>query len=275
MPPTPPVIEYHEFETPTVDDQGQIIRRQACRAARFVEDLAGGVTLEMLAIPPSLFTMGSAPHAGYEDERPQRPVSIKAFFLGRFSVTQRQWLALMRTKLPCRFPDPDLPLERVSWDDSRRFCRRLERLTGRPYRLPAEAEWEYACRAHTATPFHFGATLTTDLANYVGEHLFAGEPRGIYRHGTTRPGSFPPNAFGLHDMHGNLWEWCADAWHADYTGAPLDGSAWESRDAAFRVVRGGSWHETPNHCRSAVRLKYDPAERDEFIGLRVALTLPA
>jgi formylglycine-generating enzyme required for sulfatase activity len=271
---TPPATYDVEFETPTVDAQGQIIRRQACRATQFTEELDGGVTLEMVAVPGGMFSMGSPPHGGYEDERPQHPVSIRPFFLGRFLVTQRQWLEVMHNKLPCRFPNPDRPLERVSWKDARQFCKRLERLTGRPYRLPSEAEWEYACRAHTATPFHFGATITTDLANYVGEHLFAGEPKGIYRHGTTPPGSFPPNAFGLYDMHGNLWEWCADAWHEDYTGAPLDGSAWEAREAAHRVVRGGSWHETPNHCRSAVRLKFDPAEREDFIGFRVALTLP-
>ncbi len=156
-------------------------------------------------------------------------------------------------------------MDRVSWHDARRFCQRLSRLTGRDYRLPSEAEWEYACRGGTATPFCYGETITTDLVNYCGEHTFGLGPKGVYRHGTTDVGSFPPNAFGLYDMHGNVWEWCADAWHDDYSGAPVNGTPWEAaraaaraaRDAprmprdAARVMRGGCWHDPPDLSRSA------------------------
>jgi formylglycine-generating enzyme required for sulfatase activity len=154
------------------------------------------------------------------------------------------------------------------------FCTVLAARTGRPYRLPSEAEWEYACRAGSTTPFHFGPTLTTDLANYVGEHTFGSEPPGVYRHGSTDAGSFPPNEFGLHDMHGNVWEWCADMWSEDYNSAPADGSPRvrrAERGIRRRVLRGGSWHETPGNCRSAVRLGLDASEGEDFVGFRVAL----
>jgi formylglycine-generating enzyme required for sulfatase activity len=162
-------------------------------------------------------------------------------------------------------------VDRVSWYDAREFCERLSERTGRVYRLPSEAEWEYACRARTTTPFYFGETITTDLANYVGEHIYRSEPKGIYRHETTEVGSFPPNAFGLYDMHGNVWEWCADAWHDNYVGAPADGSVWESRSGSQRVLRGGCWHDPPGLCRSAARLKHVPHEGEDFFGFRVAL----
>jgi len=227
----------------------------------------------MVALPGGIFQMGSPSHAGYEDERPQHPVSIAPFLMGKYEVTQEQWLAVMGKSLDFRCVGPRLPVDRVSWKAAREFCERLAKKTRRAYRLPSEAEWEFACRAHTNTPFYFGPTITTDLVNYVGEHLFALEPKGIYRHCSTEGGSFPPNEFGLYDMHGNLWEWCADTWHDDYVGAPVDGSAWEGRSARFRVLRGGSWHEIPGHCRSAVRLKFDAADGEDFVGFRVALTL--
>ncbi|MBN1877274.1 MAG: formylglycine-generating enzyme family protein, partial [Anaerolineae bacterium] len=116
-----------------------------------------------------------------------------------------------------------------------------------------------------------GPTLTTDLANYVGIHTYLDEPEGIYRHVTTDVGSFPPNAFGLYDMHGNVWEWCADAWHDDYMGAPTDGSVWEQTSATYRVLRGGCWHDPPTLCRSAARLKYTPNDGEDYFGFRVAL----
>ncbi len=261
-----------EFETPTVDERGQIVQRVRYTARQFSQELGGGISLEMVAIPGGIFQMGSHGRAGFDDERPQHPVSLAPFFMGKFEVTQEQWLAVMGKSLPCRFPGKGQPLDRVSWKDAQEFCRRLSKHSGRGYRLPSEAEWEYACRAGTATPFHFGPTITTDLANYVGEYVYAAESKGVYRHTTCPVGSFPPNAFGLYEMHANLWEWCADAWHDDYTGAPVDGSAWEGRAVTHRVLRGGSWHEPPNHCRSAVRLRYDPNDRDEFVGFRVALS---
>lgn len=276
-------LELHEFEfeSVTVDAQGEVVERSHHRAQQFCELLAGGVTLEMVLIPGGMFNMGSTGRHGYEDERPQHPVSVPSFFLGKAPVTQEQWQAVMGKSHICRFSGAKLPVDRISRVDALSFCQRLKQKIGRSYRLPGEAEWEYACRAHTAGPFSYGQTLTTDLANYVGEHLFAGEPKGVYRHLPTEAGSFPPNAFGLFDMHGNLWEWCADAWHDNYLGAPLDGSAWAERKDPDRrtspagVVRGGSWHEPPNHCRSAVRLKFDPKDGEDFLGFRVALSQDA
>jgi formylglycine-generating enzyme required for sulfatase activity len=265
-------MDEFSFETLTINEHGQVVERRPGTARQFSEELGGGVPLEMVAIPGGMFQMGSAGHTGYPDERPQHLVSVSPFLLGKAEVTQEQWQAVMGNNLPFRFVGPKLPVERACWTDGVAFCARLSEKTGRAYRLPSEAEWEYACRAGTAGPFYFGPTLTTDLANYVGEHTYAAEPKGIYRHTTTPAGSFPPNAFGLYDMHGSLWEWCADAWHEDYSGAPPDGSAWVERGAHFRVVRGGSWHETPAHCRSAVRLKFAQNERDDFVGFRVALT---
>ncbi|MGC8715225.1 MAG: formylglycine-generating enzyme family protein, partial [Leptodesmis sp.] len=157
--------------------------------------------------------------------------------------------------------DPDLssfkgenrPVEKVCWYGAIEFCDRLSQYTGRPYRLPSEAEWEYACRAGTTTPFHFGETITTDLANYCGEDRkeygwsgsYGRGPKGIYRQETTTVGSFGvANAFGLFDMHGNVWEWCLDHWHENYKGAPTDGSAWvKGGNSDLRLLRGGSWDD--------------------------------
>ncbi len=266
-------LQEFEFEVVTVNEHGEVISRQPGRARQRVETLPGGIALEMVAIPGGIFQMGTPGHAGYEDEHPQHPASLGPFLIGKYEVTQAQWQAVMGGLPDCRFIEPRLPVDRVSWKAARRFCDRLAQLSARPYRLPSEAEWEFACRAGSGTPFYFGPTITTDLANYVGEYRYAFEPLGVYRHTTTVGGSFPPNAFGLYDMHGNLWEWCADAWHDDYVGAPVDGSAWEERSARFRVARGGSWHEPPINCRSAVRVKYDASEGEDLVGFRLALSL--
>ncbi len=266
-------MEEFEFEILTVNERGEIVERRPGRARQMVEPLAPGVMLEMVPLPGGIFQMGSPGHAGYEDERPQHPVSVAPFLMGKYEVTQEQWLAVMGKGLEYRCMGPRRPVDRVSWKAAQGFCAQLAKKTGRAYRLPSEAEWEYACRAGTSSPFYFGPTITTDLVNYVGDHLYASEPKGIYRHVSTEAGSLPPNGFGLYDMIGNLWEWCADAWHDDYIGAPVDGSAWESRGSRYRVLRGGSWHEIPANCRSAVRLKFDAADGEDFVGFRLALTL--
>jgi len=267
-------IVTREFETVSVDDQGKIIHRVKSRARIFIEQLDQQVLLEMAFIPGGLFKMGSPARQGYEDEHPQHIVSVSPFWLGIKPITQEQWQAVVKKLPPCRFKGVRLPVDNVSWDDAQLFCSRLSKKTGHIYRLPAEAEWEYACRAGSVSAFHFGETLTTDLANYVGEHTFLSEPKGIYRHTSTEAGCFPPNAFDLYDMHGNVWEWCADAWHADYTGAPFDGKVWDSGDKhAPRVLRGGCWHEIPGNCRSATRLEGKAREREDFFGLRVALQM--
>jgi formylglycine-generating enzyme required for sulfatase activity len=181
---------------------------------------------------------------------------------------------------PSDFKGEKRPVEQVSWNEAVEFCARLSRKTKRMYRLPSEAEWEYACRAGTTTPFHFGETITTDLANYCGEDrtineiLYKGSygngPKGTYRKETTEVGTFPANAFGLYDMHGNVWEWCADYWHENYNGAPTDGSAWLTEDEnANRLLRGGSWYNAPRSCRSAHRNWYRSDVRDSNFGFRV------
>jgi formylglycine-generating enzyme required for sulfatase activity len=263
-----------EFETSIVDGLGRIIS-QTSSSARILRELLGKqVLLEMAFIPGGIFKMGSPGRQGYPDEHPQHIVSMAPFWIGRQPITQEQWQRVIKKLPPCRFKGPRLPVDNVSWEDAQLFCSRLSKKTGRVYRLPAEAEWEIACRAGSESPFYFGETITTDLANYVGEHIYLAESKGIYRHTTTEAGCFPPNAFGLYDMHGNVWEWCADAWHDDYQGAPFDGSVWDAADKkTSRVLRGGCWHEIPGNCRSAVRLKANAEEREDFFGLRVALKM--
>jgi formylglycine-generating enzyme required for sulfatase activity len=155
--------------------------------------------------------------------------------------------------------DDRRPVECVSWFDAQEFCRRLSRRTGKTYTLPSEAQWEYACRAGTTTPYAFGATLSQRQAN-VGSS------------GTTEVGSFPANAWGLHDMHGNVWEWCADHWHTNYLGVPDDGSSWIDSNAdeyEGRLLRGGSWNFYPGYCRSASRDSIHPGSRHDDVGFRV------
>ena len=257
------------FESPTVNEKGEIIILTQHSAEGFIEDLGNGVGLGMLVIPAGFFQMGSPPHRGHDDEHPQHFVRIKSFMMARGVITQAQWKAVVGKMPPCRFKGDSLPVERVSWEDAQRFCQRLSKKSGRNYHLPSEAQWEYACRAGTTTPFGFGESLTTDLANYVGEHTYRSEPHGVYRHQTTETGTFPPNAFGLYDMHGNLWEWCEDSWADDYSSAPRDGSAYQTRNHARHVARGGSWHEPPENCRSALRIGFLQSEADEFMGFRI------
>ncbi|MDF0553754.1 bifunctional serine/threonine-protein kinase/formylglycine-generating enzyme family protein [Kamptonema sp. UHCC 0994] len=263
----------------------------------FTEDLGNGITLEMIAISGGSFTMGSPPNEAEscDNEKPQHLVTIQAFLMGKYAITQAQWKAI--AKLPkIQFdlnPDPssfkgnNRPVEKVSWYDAVEFCARLSKKTGRNYRLPSEAEWEYACRAGTTTPFYFGQTITTDLVNYNGEYSYDNSPTGQYRGQTTDVGSFPPNAFGLYDMHGNVSEWCADPWHKSYHGAPTDGSVWDKNndnryqnnidllvksihDKRTRLLRGGSWLNYPVYCRAAFRFNYDaPDIRSSLLGFRV------
>jgi formylglycine-generating enzyme required for sulfatase activity len=167
-------------------------------------------------------------------------------------------------------------VEQVSWYNAMEFCARLSAHTERPYRLPSEAEWEYACRAGTTTPFYVGKTLTTDVANYNGDYTYADGPKGEYRAETTPVDHFGlANAFGLCDMHGNVWEWCQDYWHDSYEGAPTDGSAWiEGGDSERRILRGGSWYYFPWFCRSAYRSYFGPGFVVSSYGFRVVCSAP-
>jgi formylglycine-generating enzyme required for sulfatase activity len=258
-----------EFETPTLNEKGEISARTRQTAQQFTEDLGNGINLDLISIPAGVFQMGSPRRIGNMDEQPQHLVTIKSFMMGRFLTTQGQWKAIMGKLPPCRFKGDTLPVERVSWNDAQNFCQQLSRKMGRKFQLPSETQWEYACRAGTGTPFSYGETLTVEVANFNGEHTFRDEPRGFYFHSTNEGGKFPPNAFGLYDMHGNLWEWCADNWLDDYSSSPRDGSAYQHKDNHYGVARGGSWHEPPGLCRSAARLRVLQSDADEFMGFRV------
>ena len=258
-----------EFETPTINEKGELIAQTRHNAQQFTEDLGNGIHLDLILIPAGGYQMGSPPHQGDIDEHPQHFVTINSFMMGKLLVTQGQWKAIMGKLPPCRFKGKDLPAERVSWEDVQKFCQQLSKQTGRNYHLPSETHWEYACRAGTNTPFSFGETLTTDLANFNGEHIFREESHGVYRHVTTEGATFPPNAFGLCDMHGNLWEWCEDTWMDDYSSSPRDGSSYQNKDGHDRVARGGSWHEPAHLCRSAARIHFVQSDADEYVGFRV------
>jgi formylglycine-generating enzyme required for sulfatase activity len=149
------------------------------------------------------------------------------------------------------------------------FCRRLSQRTGHPFTLPSEAQWEYACRAGSTTPFAFGDTITPELANYDATNRYAEGPKGHFRAETTDVASFPANAWGLHDMHGNVWEWCLDTWHGSYEGAPTDGSPWLTGNDSRKLLRGGSWSHNPRYCRSAYRNHLQPVGAYAFVGFRV------
>ncbi|MBE9183776.1 SUMF1/EgtB/PvdO family nonheme iron enzyme [Microcoleus sp. LEGE 07076] len=271
-----------QFETVTVNSKGQITKRSQSQAQVFTETIANGVTLEMVSIPKGSFKMGApATQRGTDDEeRPQHQVTIKPFLLGKYPITQAQWevvanLPKIQYDLnpdPSSFKGKNLPVEKVSWYHAVEFCARLSRKTGRSYRLPSEAEWEYACRAGTTTPFHFGDTVTPDLANYRGNFPYGSAPKGIYREKTTVVGSFPPNSFGLYDMHGNVWEWCQDVSHDNYNGAPTDGSAWETGgNSKSRVMRGCSWYDDAVYCRAAFRYYVSAGLLGWCGGFRVAV----
>jgi serine/threonine protein kinase len=266
-------LQTFNFETVTVDAKGTITNRRNGEAKYFVEDLGNGVTLEMVQIPGGTFKMGSPQgEVGRNaNENPQHQVTVPRFFMGRYEVTQAQYQAIMGTN-PAYFKGEKLPVETVSWNDAVEFCQKLSQKTGRTYRLPSEAEWEYACRAGTTTPFSFGETITPDLVNYDGTSTYASAPKGQNRQKTTPVGSFPPNPFGLYDMHGNVWELCQDHYHDNYNGAPTDGRAWVSDNTNFRLLRGGCWGDYPKICRSASRYNYGREERayvPQVIGFRV------
>lgn len=278
-------LQPFEFETVTVNARDKITRREQRQAFYFAELLAPDVALEMVAIPSGQFQMGSPPNetGRYDDEGPQYEVTVEPFFISRYPVTQAQWRAVaaypqVERSLeadPSRFKGGDRPVERISWNDAVEFCQRLSIKTGCEYRLPTEAEWEYACRAGTTTPFHFGETITTKVANYAGDAYGNGPERKL-RGETTRVGSFPANAYGLHDMHGNVREWCLDHWHENYQGVSSDGSAWISSDKRElgRVIRGGSWNADARFCRSAYRSWDYPNFTILNLGFRVVCVAP-
>ena len=255
------------------------IQRITKNANYFGEDLGNGVTLEMVSIPGGTFKMGSPENEeGYHSSQsPQHEVTVPPFFMGKYPVTQQQWrvvAALSKVNIdlksdPSYFKGDNLPVECVSWNDAQEFCARLSRMANKTYRLPTEAEREYACRGGTTTPFYCGETISTDLANYDGNYTYGQGQKGEYREKTTKVGIFPANPFGLYDMCGNVWEWCEDGWHENYINAPIDGSAWTSRSVNNKVLRGGSWYNAPENCRSAFRSYLGAGFDDDDNGFRV------
>ena len=299
---------------PHAGRKAAFLLRQPLRVRGFREPLADGLALTMIWIPPGRFWMGSPKDEPERDapEGPQHLVQLAGFFMAQTPITQAQWRAVARwtppkgerwqqelDPAPSFFQQESLrkygtpeslallegerntdqrPVEHVSWDDAMEFSRRLNKRlgpsAGRTYTLPSEAQWEYACRAGTSTPFAFGETLTAELANYRATETYGNGAKGEWRKQTTPVGMFPANAWGLHDMHGNVWEWCLDAWHGSYEGAPTDGSAWmdgQGEQAVERSgpVRGGSWSNHPKECRSASRVRYRPESEFRLFGFRV------
>jgi formylglycine-generating enzyme required for sulfatase activity len=249
--------------------------------------------MNMVLIMGGSFLMGS-PDTEIDrrgNESPQHQVTVPSFFMSEFPITQAHWATvaqLPKVKIdleiaPANFKGTDRPIEQVNWFEAVEFCQRLSQHTGRIYRLPTEAEWEYACRVGSITPFHFGDTITTDLANYRGtdheEYKWSGSynqgPKGIYLQETTPVDSFPPNAFGLYDMHGNVWEWCQNDYSDNYDVTPVDGSAWVSEEnSGLKILRGGSWYNYPRLCRSAIRYNNYPEFRYYDVGFRVVCEMP-
>jgi formylglycine-generating enzyme required for sulfatase activity len=277
-------LESFTFKIGTIVKSGRTwkIQKSDGKANRYIEQINENITLEMVAIPGGKFMRGSpAEELGhFFDESPQHLVKVPDFYLGRYPVTQAQWKAIASTAIieqeldpdPSEFKGDNLPVENISWEQAQEFCNRLSRETRRSYRLPSEAEWEYACRAGTTTPFYFGETITGKLANYCSEQTYQKEVKVKQRSQTSPVGIFPANAWGLCDMHGNVWEWCEDRWHHNYNGAPKDGSAWLTGAlSTSRVIRGGSWINIPRNCRSAYRNFSDTMDRDANLGLRLAV----
>ncbi|HEX8846972.1 MAG TPA: formylglycine-generating enzyme family protein [Pyrinomonadaceae bacterium] len=246
--------------------------------------------MEFAYIPAGTFMMGSSDaevQAAYENlrlystaaklewfipEKPKHQVMIReGFYMGRYEVTQAQWQKVMGDN-PSNFKACNqCPVENISWNETQEFIRRMNaRGDGYKYRLPTEAEWEYACRAGTTTAFAFGDSLSSEQANFDGNQPYGGAAKRTYRYKTTPVGSFQPNAWGLYDMHGNVWEWCEDIWHQNYNGAPADGSAWLSGgNLSRRVLRGGSWYYGAYSLRSADRGWFTPVTSLTNFGFRV------
>lgn len=307
-----PELRQYEFALLVIDAQG-VVRTEAeskARASYYVEELGGAVTMEMVKIERGTFQMGTADanlqqvreeHGRYcregdcptaaapppMSETPRHTVTVASFYMGRSEVTQEQWEAvarLPRVKIDLsRHPssirndpavNPSRPVESISWREAVEFCERLSRKTGRQYRLPTEAEWEYASRGGAETQFAFGDTVVHTIANYNAEYPYSGAPKKRGR-GTTRPSKFSPdvmNRFGLYDMVGNVSEWCLDNWHDNYKGAPSDGTEWKRGSAGSRVVRDCSWTDPGYMCRSAYRQKKSELVKSAMIGLRVVMT---
>ncbi|MFM6060667.1 MAG: formylglycine-generating enzyme family protein, partial [Microcystis aeruginosa] len=271
--PTPPLPRTSSSPSPPSPRTSSSPSVRFTKPTPFTENLPNGLTLKMVNLPAGKFLMGypdSDPDAK-SYEKPQHQVKLNSFAIGKYPVTQAQYQAVMG-KNPSQFQNnPQNPVERVSWNDAQAFCQKLSQITGKTYRLPTEAEWEYACRAGTTTRFYFG-----DDANQSGNYAWY---KGNSQKTTHPVGQKKPNAWGLYDMSGNVWEWCEDDWHDNYIGAPKDGSAWTINNdnrSHLKCLRGGSWnsYKAPDYCRSAIRSRNLPSYDNYSRGFRVACVSP-
>jgi len=296
-PPSPTAAKQLQTQTLnniiTVNASGQEVSRTSSTIQYFTEALNlpnGAVSIEMALIPKGTFTMGaSSSEKGDSDESPQHEVNFpQDFYMGRYTVTQAQWLAVMGkfssefNSLDAKFKGNNLPMVLVSWHEAREFCKKLTSTSNRgTYRLPTEAEWEYACRAGTTTPFHFGETITPSLVNYNGNNPYANAPKGEYRQQTVDVNSFTPNAWGLHQMHGNVREWCLNEYYVDsYSYSKKSSNLKNNGSEPYsdmnvnendnrHLLRGGSWSDVARNCRAALRNWGIARLQDNYNGLRL------
>ena len=273
-PAQPPVTQPEAAQAPTARiSSGQTFRDKL---------KWGGEGPLMVVIPAGHFLMGSPPDESDRGDRegPQHEVRIaEPFAIGVYVVTFEEYDRFCDATNQAKPKDKNWgrgrrPVINVSWDDAKTYCRWLTEQSGRAYRLPSEAEWEYACRAGTKTPFHFADIISADQANFDGNYPYNRSAKGKYRKRTEPVGSFAPNAFGLYDMHGNVWEWCQDNWHENYQGGPDDGSPWEEGKSVLRVLRGGAWDDGAAGARSAARDFNLPVDRLNHLGFRVLCVSP-
>jgi formylglycine-generating enzyme required for sulfatase activity len=306
----PPKLSNFGFEVITADERGKIVGSRVETARYFQADLPGGMVLDMVQISGGGFMMGTletdllAVKQGssrsmekefkndiveslirrFNWEAPKHMVKMPAFYMSKYEITQAQWKAVaslpkVKTDLlsdPSSFKGSNLPVETITWEEAVEFCERLSRVTGRRFRLPTEAEWEYAARAGTNTPFNFGDSIRTEWSNFQGKFPYNNSPKGEFREMTVAVGTLgAPNAFGLFDMHGNVWEWCSDVWNESYEGAPTDGSSWETGKIPYlRIIRGGAWDSLGGECRSNSRNRMTATIRLNNIGLRIVADIP-
>jgi formylglycine-generating enzyme required for sulfatase activity len=306
----PPKLSNFGFDVITADDRGKIVGNRVETARYFQTELPGEMMLDMVQVPGGGFMMGTlesdlvAVKQGssrsmerefkndiveslirrFNWESPKHMVKVPAFYMSKYEITQAQWKAvasLPKVKLdllsdPSSFKGSNLPVETITWEEAIEFCDRLSLATGRLYRLPTEAEWEYAARAGTNTPFNFGDSIRTEWANFQGKFPYSNSPKGEFRETTAAVGTLGgPNAFGLYEMHGNVWEWCSDVWNESYDGAPNDGSSWETGKIPYlRIIRGGAWDSLGGECRSNSRNRMTATIRLNSIGLRIVAEIP-
>jgi formylglycine-generating enzyme required for sulfatase activity len=242
-----------------------------------MKSVTNSIGMVLMRIEPGKFTMGSPKtETKREEGEDEHVIEIgKAFYMGKFEVTQAEYRAIM-DKNPSRFQGDKLPVETVNWAEAREFCEKLSKKEDKQYTLPTEAEWEYCCRAGTKTAFHFGNAISTEICNYNGNRVYGDGKKGVFRKKTTDVGTFPPNKWGLFDMHGNVMEWCEDWYDENYYKNSPKQDPKGAEKGESRVLRGGSWDTPPEECRSATRGGDTPDGQHNHVGFRVVLrTLPA